>query len=691
MDCCIWQNPKEGDLHYLFPKTTLSSRAMTPCRKIQARLCAQFEGVRRSACALRKLATPGVFLLSLLLVLPLQNAGAASAPIPRPGSESLKGRIERELALKVAGDSAGVEFELDTSRLAGVITAVNLSSGYFKYQPPKDRSITSDSFRFRAKRSGAYSPWEIFRITVSDIGPRIEVSSYLDFGSIRLGEVKELQLEISNAGDTPTEVILETNRGWFSVSPSQFLLEPNEKKSVGIRFAPSISGRALADLTVTSAGAVQLVRLAADIPTWIEVRPPTLILSPNQNQSREAVLVLRNPNSEEETVQIDSKNALLHQNSVVLPPAESVEVKFSLPSIQKQALKGVIMISNAKEFSIAVPWSAKVVPASLKTETRISPDLSILPSLIRMTNHGGVSGTWKLAVSSPFSIDNEPNQTIVLQPNDTREIRVTRPPVRKTDLIGGRALTAGSVRISGPDGEVEVRIENLVPTKPAPAKTTPVPIPKPLPKPMPTSSQDSDSQSFSLSPPPEPNNSNTNAGGASSAFPPAVLPPSTPKKIPPTESTPHFDSPIDPAIRNSILEQSAIPLLASVSVENVTSTTASIVIPYPPTPPKNYPLILRRQAKLKADSDPSFEWVLLKFDPPKRVNPEVLRYEVRGLDPGEPNAIRIVSPQLIDKSRVVVQQFNIQTPPAKVFLTWRLCLSILGVCALLGVYTQRRR
>ncbi len=659
---------------------------MTPCRNFQARLCAQFAGVRRLACAMRKMAALGIFLILLL-----QDARAASAPIPRPGSESLKGRVERELALKVAGDSAGVEFELDTSKLAGAITSVNLNSGYFKYQPPKDRSVTSDSFRFRAKRSGAYSPWEIFRITVSDIGPKIEVSSYLDFGSIRLGGVKELPLEISNTGDTPTEVILETNRGWFTVSLSQFLLEPSERRTVSIRFAPSISGRALADLTVTSTGAVQLVRLAADVPTWIEVRPQTLTISPNQNQNREAALVLRNPNPEEETVQIDSKNALVHPPSVVIPPAESVEVKFSVPSIQKQALKGVIMISNAKEFSIVVPWSAKVVPASLKTDTRISPDLSILPSLVRMTNNGGINGTWKFTVPAPFSIENEPSQTIALQPNETREIKVTRTPARKTDVLGNKLLTAGSVRISGPDGESEIRVENVTPTKPAPAKTAPVPVPKPLPKPLPTSSLDPDSQSFSLPPPPEANNSRTPAGAAIPTFPPPVVPPSPPKNPPLTETTPQFDSPIDPAIRNSILEQSAIQLLANVSVENVTATSASIVIPYPPNPPENYPLILRRQVKLKSNSEPSFEWSLLKFDPPKRVNPEVLRYEVSGLDPGESNTIRIVSPQLINKTRVVMQQFNIQTPPAKVWMTWRLGLSILTVCAACGAYIQRRR
>jgi hypothetical protein len=659
---------------------------MTLCRNIKARLCAQFAGVRRSACALRKMAALGIFLILLL-----QNARAASAPIPRPGSESLKGRVERELALKVAGDSAGVEFELDTSKLAGVITSVNLNSGYFKYQPPKDRSVTSDSFRFRAKRSGAYSPWEIFRITVSDVGPKIEVSSYLDFGSIRLGEVKELPLEISNTGDTPTEVILETNRGWFSVSLSQFLLEPTEKKTVSIRFAPSISGRALADLTVTSTGAVQLVRLAADIPTWIEVRPQTLTISPNQNQNREAALVLRNPNPEEETVQIDSKNALLHQTSVVLPPAESVEVKFSVPSIQKQALKGLITISNAKEFSIVVPWSAKVVPASLKTETRISPDLSILPSLVRISNNGGISGTWKLTVPAPFSLENELSQTIVLQPNDTREIRVTRTPVRKTDAIGGKALIAGSVRISGPDGESEIRVENLTPTKPAPAKTAPMPVPKPLPKPMPTAAQDLDSQSFALSPPLAWNDAKSTIGTAIPAFPSLVPPTSPPQKIPLTESTPQFDSPIDRAISNSILEQSALQLLTNVNIKNITSTSASISFTYPPTTPKNYPLILRRQVKLKSNSEPSFEWTLLKFDPPKRPSPDVLLYEVSGLDPGESNAVRIISPQLTGKTRVVMQQFNIQTPPAKVWMTWRLGLSILTVCAASGVYIQRRR
>jgi hypothetical protein len=659
---------------------------MTLCRNIKARLSAQIAGVRRSACALRKMAALGIF----LVLLP-QDARAASAPIPRPGSESLKGRVERELALKVAGDSAGVEFELDTRKLAGAITSFNLSSGYFKYQPPKDRSVTSDSFRFRAKRSGAYSPWEIFRITVSDIGPKIEVSSYLDFGSIRLGEVKELPLEISNTGDTPTEVILETNRGWFSLSLSQFLLEPNERKTVSIRFAPSISGRALADLTVTATGAVQLVRLAADVPTWIEVHPQTLTIIPNQNQNREAALVLKNPNPEEETVQIDSKNALLHQTRVVLPPAESVEVKVSVPSVQKQALKGSITISNAKEFSIVVPWSAKVVPASLKTDTRISPDLSILPSLVRMSNNGGVSGTWKLTVPAPFSIENEPGQTIMLQPSETREIRVTRAPVRKADALGGKALIAGSVRISGPDGESEVRVENLAPIKPAPSKTAPLPAPKPLPKPIPSAAQDSDSQSISLSPPFTSNEANHAIGASIPAFSSPVPPTIQPRKTPVTESTPQFDSPIDPAISNSILEQSALQLLANVNIKNVTPTSASISFTYPPTTPKNYPLILRRQLKLKSNSDPSFEWTSLKFDPPKRLGPEVLLYEVSGLDPGESNAIRIISPQLIGKTRVVMQQFNIQTPPAKVWMTWRLGLSILAVCAASGVYVQRRR
>ena len=675
-------------MHYRFPKTALSLPPMTPCRNIQAPLRAQFAGVRRAARALGKMAALGVF-----WVLFGQTAHPASAPIPRPGSESLKGRTERELALKVAGDSAGVEFELDTSKLAGTITSVNLSSGYFKYHPPKDRSVTSDAFRFRAKRSGAYSPWEIFKIAVSDIGPKIEVSSYLDFGSIRLGEVKELQLDISNTGDTPTEVILETNRSWFSASPPQFWLEPNERKTVTIRFAPSISGRALADLTVTSTGAVQLVRLAGDIPSWIEVRPQTLTISPSKNQSREATLVLRNPNPDEETVQIDSKNALLHQTRVVLPAGESVEVKLSVPIVQKQALKGVITISNAREFSISVPWSAKVVPPALKTETRISPDLSILPSLVRMSNSGGMGGTWKVTVPAPFCIENEPSQTIALQPNDTREIRITRTPVRKIDAIAGKTLMAGSVRISGPDGEIEVRVENVAPTKPAPIKAVPVPVPvpKPLPAPMPATTQDSDSQSFSLPPPPAAIESKPTAGTSTPTSPSPVLPPGPTKKNPFTEPTSQFDSQIDPAIRNSILEQSAIQLLASVRVENVTATSASIVISYPPTPEKNYPLILRRKVKLKPNSEPSFEWTLLKFDPPKRVNPEALLYEISGLDPGESNAIRIVSPQLIDKTRVVMQQFNIQTPPAKVWMTWQLGLSILTVCAASGVYIQRRR
>jgi hypothetical protein len=218
-----------------------------------------------------------------------------------------------------------------------------------------------------------------------------------------------------------------------------------------------------------------------------------------------------------------------------------------------------------------------------------------------------------------------------------------------------------------------------------------MPVPKPLPKPMPTAAQDLDSQSFALSPPLAWNDAKSTIGTAIPAFPSLVPPTSPPQKIPLTESTPQFDSPIDRAISNSILEQSALQLLTNVNIKNITSTSASISFTYPPTTPKNYPLILRRQVKLKSNSEPSFEWTLLKFDPPKRPSPDVLLYEVSGLDPGESNAVRIISPQLTGKTRVVMQQFNIQTPPAKVWMTWRLGLSILTVCAASGVYIQRRR
>ena len=590
--------------------------------------------------------------------------------------------------MKVAGDSAGVEFEVDTSRLVGSLKSLNHISGYFRYLPPTDRTVLADSFRFRAKRSGTYSPWEVFNITVSDLGPRVEAPAHLDFGSVRVGETRELPLELANTGDTPTEIMIESNRSWFTPTPSQFSLEANGKKSPLIRFTPSISGRLLADLTVTSSGSVQLVRLSGDIPQWLEVSPQTVQITPDKNQLREASLLIKNPNSEEETITIDTKNALIHPPSVRLPAGEAVYVKFSVSPVQKEALKGVISISNSKNFELNVPWHAKPIPAFLKFATRISPDLKIAPSLVRMANAGGVGGTWSFSIPPPFLINNLAELSAPLAQSGTFEIRITEAPARRTLQPASKSLTAGSLKVSGPDGAQEIRIENLPAQKSAPAKG---PAAKPAPKPLPLPPPISDSESFTLGPPPAPLVSTVvNSPPAQDSFDKA--PPITAAKRPfEDETDKRFESTVDPAISSEIMQQSSLSMISGLQIDNLKPTSATLVIPYPPTNPQNHPLILHGKINLTADSKLGFDWSIMDIAPPKRVTPKALSYEIKGLYPGESNAIRIISQRLSDGTRAVLNQFNIETPPAKPWLSWPKAILILSACVALGLHIRNRR
>ena len=590
--------------------------------------------------------------------------------------------------MKVAGDSAGVEFEVDTSRLLGSLTSLNRNSGYFKYLPPTDRAVFTDSFRFRAKRSGMYSPWEVFKIAISDIGPRVEAPIHLDFGSVRVGETKELPLELANVGDTPTEIVIESNRSWFIPMPSQFSLQANEKKSPLVRFKPSISGRLLADLTVTSSGSIQLVRLSGDIPQWLEVSPQTILINAGKNQIRDALLLIKNPNTEAETVTIDTKNALIHPPSVHLPPGEAVQVKFSVPAVQKEALKGVILISNSKNFEISVPWNAKPVPAYLKIAARISPDLKISPSIVRMANLGGVGGTWKFSIPPPFTINNSPELTATLVQNGTLEIRITEAPARRTLQPASKPLTAGSLKISGPDGEQELRIENVQAQKTSPAKT---PASKPIPKPLPIPAPISDTESFNLGPPPALRFSATPDSGSAQDSSEIATTSLAAKKPFEAEADKRFESTVDPAITNEIMRQSSLSMISEMKVANLKPTSATLVIPYPPTTAQNYPLIVLGKIKLTADSKLGFDWAIMDTAPPKRLTPKTLTYEIKGLSPGESNTIRIISQRLSDGTRAVLNQFNIETPPSKPWMSWNKGLLLVGACLALGSYLHNRR
>jgi hypothetical protein len=591
--------------------------------------------------------------------------------------------------MKVAGDPAGVEFEVDTARLIGSLKSINLSSGYFKYLPPSDRTIFADSFRFRAKRSGMYSPWEVFNITIIDLGPRVVTPAHLDFGSVRVGETKELPLEIENTGDTPTEVMIESNRTWFVPTPSQFSLEANGKKSPVIRFKPSVSGRLLADLTVTSSGSTQLVRLSGDIPQWLEVSPQSLQITPDKNQLREASLFVKNPNKETETVHVDSKNALIHPTSVQLPAGEAVEIKFSVPPVQKEALKGTIVISNSKDFEMSVNWQAKPVPAFLKLAARISPDLKISPSIVRMANLGGVGGTWNFSISPPFLIDNAAEMSARLMQNGTLEIRITEAPARRTLQPASKPTTAGSLKVSGPDGVQELRIENIQAQKNSPQKG---PAPKQTPKPLPLPTPVVDTESFSLGPPPTPQitASSTYSSGSTGKPLGTATPPGAAKKQAETGTEERFGSIVDPAISNEIIRQSSVPMISGLQIDNLKPTSATLVIPYPPTDPQNFPLILHGKISLTVEEKVGFDWKVMGIAPPKRINPKALTYEIKGLYPGESNAIRIISQRLPDGSRVVVSQFNVDTPPAKPWMTWPKGILLLCACAAVGRYIYRR-
>lgn len=612
----------------------------------------------------------------------------ASTPIPRPGLEKIRGRAEKDLLLKVVGDQAGIEFELDTRGTKGSVRALNANSSQLRYTPPAERTITRDAFLFRARRGQSYSPWENFQIALLDFGPKLQVPALLDFGTLRLGESKTLPLMLSNAGDAAAVEEISTQAP-FQLDPprTQVQVAPSQEVSIPVRVRAESVGKSSGEVSVGRGASFLTVKLHFEVPPWIATNPSFLVLEPDKSRvpdsPRRAEFRIQNPNPTMENFTLDSAGELQHPLNITLQPGESRTIEVSLLSSDPGPTKGKLVVKAPPAGSPpeierihVITWDAPALPALLNAQHKLSPDPRAFHSVLTLENRGGRSGTWSLTSSGPFLLDSAGSLQISLSPHQSREIPVREAPDKRSPESG--SPSPGEIVITGPDGTSRVGLESRQGARispPTPSASAPPPRSTPpktgAPKDL-----------VRLGPSPDPSG--------------ATAPPRRKPDIVNLSETEKFAetpgrSEGDREMVHKILSNIFIPIVPGIVIRDLTPTTATLILPFPSTPPKNHPLLFEGKLTAVGDSDTEMAWKPMQYDAPVRDEMGRLHYHIRGLEPNSSVTLRILGPMLQSGKRQPIHQQEFRTPPKSSVPFVRQAVLVSLLLAVGGVWFKIRR
>jgi hypothetical protein len=133
-----------------------------------------------------------------------------------------------------------------------------------------------------------------------------------------------------------------------------------------------------------------------------------------------------------------------------------------------------------------------------------------------------------------------------------------------------------------------------------------------------------------------------------------------------------------------------IPIISGIVIKDLTPTSATLFLPFPETPPKNYPLLFEGRFKPNAATELEREWTPMQYDAPMRDSFGRFVYRIRGLEPGSTLTLRILGPLLQDGTRQPLHQQELRVPRPPPTL-WKRNLLLGGLLAAVMAFWIRVR
>jgi hypothetical protein len=367
---------------------------------------------------------PFVFLCLLFTV--VAEVGAKSVPekggppILAPVDLRVEGRKPVRFFLKAHGlQRSPVKFVIRREPAFGRLRLVKEISGdsvEVEYVPPGDSTIKEDSFWFAGSNAQGFSSDVRARIQISDLGPQLKVAALLDFETVRVGQSKQLTLELSNVGDQLFEGPLTVSAPWeIEGAVTSLALAPGENRFLRVVFKPLKVG--------TARGIVQLgggnqvtVQLRGEASEWVVLdRDPVSLLW--DDSKRQAIsLTLSNPGEEALEVQVEASPALEHESRITLVAGAECSLPLRWSGNSVPGGWGTLLLLSQTGMRRVVVWTLDAVLSGLGPSLVLKGEGGFQSVRRTFTNTGGRAGTWRFRCTEPFFLGNAAVLSREIQP-----------------------------------------------------------------------------------------------------------------------------------------------------------------------------------------------------------------------------------------------------------------------------------
>jgi hypothetical protein len=321
---------------------------------------------------------------------------------------------------------------------AGKLTApknTEREAAVVQYRPPVNPAVTTDSFEYAARSDLGVSAPAVVEIEIIDIPAALIAPVEVLFGPILTGETDKETIEIQNQGGSVTEGDLMVNAPWrVEVSP-HYRIEPGQRRSVAITFAPDKPGDFTAELRFSSQPD-RVTTLRGKALSALEAKPAILRLEPIVGAMiRAAGLEIVNHTSEPQTVRVTGSPRLITDTPLALNPGQSSTIMVRTNKDDVRPLE-VELVLESNTHRTVVPVRAEALPGVLQSdstnvELRAPTPGGELVGMFTVRNLGGVSANADLVPDPEFQVS--PNKVSLPASGeariDVRLIKGVNPPI----------------------------------------------------------------------------------------------------------------------------------------------------------------------------------------------------------------------------------------------------------------------
>ncbi len=300
------------------------------------------------------------------------------------------------------------------------------------YSAPADGFEGADFFTYAAQSVDSPVSYSAqVQISIRQKPAQLEFPSLLDFGTVPVGDTREMHVVVHNSGGKTVQLRPTLNRPWVLIDEVPISISRGETKKIRIAFSPVSSGVFASKFTIDGdcKGAISL-RGASENP--LQWPAEAILFTSKKRDNPESGVLFTNPTDTPRNLVFQWPDFLQAPSHITIDPRSSIDIPIRLKAIPSFSWEGSVPFSSGNfEGSLAVVVEAAQARVELEPSTPQNlgefPIGSSAKGFLRLTNSGGRAARLTIAVPNWIKLNPSPAAFLV-KPGEFADFEATVTP-----------------------------------------------------------------------------------------------------------------------------------------------------------------------------------------------------------------------------------------------------------------------